>query len=70
MIEALSIFAQPEAWVALATLVVLEIVLGIDNLVFISILSNRLPKAQQAKARKIGITIALGLRLLLLLGLA
>jgi predicted tellurium resistance membrane protein TerC len=70
MIEALSIFAQPEAWVALATLVVLEIVLGIDNLVFISILSNRLPKAQQARARKIGITIALGLRLLLLLGLA
>ncbi|HYI48571.1 MAG TPA: TerC family protein [Allosphingosinicella sp.] len=70
MIEALSIFAQPEAWVALATLVVLEIVLGIDNLVFISILSNRLPKEQQAKARKIGITIALGLRLVLLLGLA
>jgi predicted tellurium resistance membrane protein TerC len=70
MIEALSIFAQPEAWVALATLVVLEIVLGIDNLVFISILSNRLPRAQQAKARKIGITIALLLRLGLLLGLA
>jgi predicted tellurium resistance membrane protein TerC len=70
MIEALSIFAQPEAWVALLTLVVLEIVLGIDNLVFISILSNRLPKAQQAKARKIGISIALLLRLFLLLGLA
>ncbi|MEA3012722.1 MAG: hypothetical protein QOD42_1267 [Sphingomonadales bacterium] len=70
MIEALSIFAQPEAWVALATLVVLEIVLGIDNLVFISILSNRLPRAQQAKARKIGLAIALLLRLFLLLGLA
>ena len=70
MIEALSIFAQPEAWVALATLVVLEIVLGIDNLVFISILSSRLPKEQQQKARKIGIAVALLLRLVLLLGLA
>ncbi|MEA3030843.1 MAG: hypothetical protein QOG13_2168 [Sphingomonadales bacterium] len=70
MIEALSIFAQPEAWVALATLVVLEIVLGIDNLVFISILSNRLPKEQQQKARRFGIAVALLLRLLLLLGLA
>lgn len=70
MIEALSIFAQPEAWVALATLVVLEVVLGIDNLVFISILSNRLPKEQQQKARKIGISVALLLRLALLLGLA
>jgi predicted tellurium resistance membrane protein TerC len=70
MIEALSIFAHPEAWVALATLVVLEVVLGIDNLVFISILSNRLPKEQQQKARRIGITVALLLRLALLLGLA
>jgi len=70
MIEALSIFAQPEAWVALATLVVLEVVLGIDNLVFISILSNRLPREQQQRARKIGIAVALLLRLGLLLGLA
>ncbi len=70
MIEALSIFAQPEAWVALLTLVVLEIVLGIDNLVFISILSNRLPAAQQQRARRIGISLALVLRLVLLLGLA
>ena len=70
MIEALSIFAQPEAWVALLTLVVLEIVLGIDNLVFISILSNRLPKEQQARTRRVGIAVALLLRLGLLLGLA
>jgi predicted tellurium resistance membrane protein TerC len=70
LLEALSIFAEPAAWVALLTLVVLEIVLGIDNLVFISILSNRLPKEQQAKTRRIGIGFALGLRLVLLLGLA
>lgn len=70
MLEALAIFAQPEAWVALLTLVVLEIVLGIDNLVFISILSNRLPKEQQARTRRIGIAFALGLRLALLFAIA
>ena len=70
LLEALAIFAEPAAWVALLTLVVLEIVLGIDNLVFISILSNRLPKDQQARTRRIGIGFALGLRLFLLLGLA
>ena len=66
MIEALSIFAQPEAWAALATLIVLELVLGIDNLIFISILSNKLPEHQRQKARKIGIGLALGMRLALL----
>lgn len=70
MSEILALFSQPETWVALATLVVLEIVLGIDNLVFISILSNRLPKEQQARVRKTGIAAALILRLLLLFGLA
>ncbi|MFN3547996.1 MAG: TerC family protein [Mesorhizobium sp.] len=59
-------FSDPTAWVALATLVVLEIVLGIDNLIFISILTNRLPLHQQRRARFIGISAALVLRLVLL----
>ncbi|WP_404286326.1 TerC family protein [Microvirga sp. RSM25] len=58
--------ADPTAWVALATLVVMEVVLGIDNLIFISILTNKLPADQQATARRIGIGLALVLRLGLL----
>ncbi|WP_336055351.1 TerC family protein [Nitratireductor sp. CH_MIT9313-5] len=58
--------SNPEAWVALFTLVVLEIVLGIDNLIFISILTNKLPKEQQKNARRLGIGAALILRLALL----
>src|SRR5215218_3669363 len=58
--------ADPTAWVALATLVVMEVVLGIDNLIFISILTNKLPQHQQARARRIGIGLALILRLGLL----
>ena len=58
--------ASPEAWAALATLIVLEVVLGIDNLIFISILTNRLPEAQRPRARMIGIGGALILRLALL----
>jgi predicted tellurium resistance membrane protein TerC len=54
------------AWVALVTLVVLEIVLGIDNLIFISILTNKLPEAQRARARRLGISAALIMRLVLL----
>ncbi|MFC6490416.1 TerC family protein [Nitratireductor sp. GCM10026969] len=57
---------SPEAWVALVTLVVLEIVLGIDNLIFISILTNKLPEENQAFARRLGIGAALVLRLALL----
>jgi predicted tellurium resistance membrane protein TerC len=57
---------DPTAWVALATLVVLEIVLGIDNLIFISILTNKLPEAQRASARRLGIGAALVMRLVLL----
>ncbi len=57
---------DPTSWVALATLVVLEIVLGIDNLIFISILTNKLPAEQQKNARRIGISAALVLRLILL----
>ncbi|KTC12952.1 hypothetical protein AO391_25210 [Pseudomonas marginalis ICMP 9505] len=58
--------ASPTAWIALATLIVMEIVLGIDNLIFISILTNKLPEKHRAKARRIGISMALILRLGLL----
>jgi predicted tellurium resistance membrane protein TerC len=58
--------ASPTAWVALAILIVMEIVLGIDNLIFISILTNKLPEQHRAKARRIGISMALVLRLGLL----
>ncbi|RMH49866.1 MAG: TerC family protein [Bacteroidetes bacterium] len=61
--------STPEAWVALATLTALEIVLGIDNIVFISILTNRLPAAQQPRARLIGLGLALFGRVALLLSL-
>ncbi|SMF61497.1 TerC family protein [Allosphingosinicella indica] len=60
------LLADPAAWAALITLVVLEVVLGIDNLIFISILSNKLPEHQQQKARRIGIGLALVMRLALL----
>ena len=58
--------SDPAAWAALATLMVMEIVLGIDNLLFISILSNKLPEEQRQKARRIGIGLALIMRLALL----
>jgi predicted tellurium resistance membrane protein TerC len=61
---------SPQAWAALITLVVMEVVLGIDNLVFVSILSNKLPEAQRRRARFIGISLALILRILLLSTLA
>src|SRR5687767_889152 len=61
--------SSPEIWVALLTLTVLEIVLGIDNIVFISILSTKLPLHQQNKARKVGLALALITRILLLLAL-
>ncbi len=61
---------SPEAWISLLTLTVLEIVLGIDNIVFISILANKLPAQQQEKARKLGLMLALGTRILLLLSIA
>ena len=57
---------SPEAWAALATLIVMEVVLGIDNLIFISILTNKLPEADRPRARTIGIGAALILRLALL----
>jgi predicted tellurium resistance membrane protein TerC len=60
---------SPEAWIALLTLTVLEIVLGIDNVVFISILAGRLRQDQQAKARRIGLSLAMLMRIALLLSL-
>src|SRR5262245_14469087 len=57
---------DPTAWVALLTLIVLEVVLGIDNLIFISILTNQLPPERQARARRLGIGAALIMRLVLL----
>ncbi len=66
----LHLLADPAAWAALATLIVMEIVLGIDNLVFISLLSNKLPEGQRVKVRRVGIGLALGLRLVLLSAIA
>src|SRR5215813_9342349 len=60
---------NPEIWISLLTLTLLEIVLGIDNIVFISILASKLPETQQAKARKVGLALALLTRILLLCGL-
>ena len=60
---------DPQAWIALATLFVLEVVLGIDNIIFVSILVAKLPKAQQGKARTIGLGLAMVMRILLLLSI-
>lgn len=61
---------DPQAWIALSTLMALEIVLGIDNIIFISILVGRLPEQQRNKARRIGLALAMFSRLLLLFSLA
>lgn len=57
---------EPQAWVALLTLTFLETVLGIDNIVFVSILTGRLPKEQQARGRRLGLLLAMGMRIALL----
>ena len=62
----LQLAADPAVWVALLTLIAMEIVLGIDNLIFISILTNKLAEADRARARRIGIGLALIMRLALL----
>lgn len=62
----LSLLVDPAAWAALVTLVVMEVVLGIDNLIFISILSNKLPEQHRSRVRRIGISLALVMRLVLL----
>jgi len=61
---------DPETWIALVTLTVLEIVLGVDNIVFISILASKLPRQQQASARRAGLVAAMLTRIALLLSLA
>ncbi|WP_343517961.1 TerC family protein [Sphingomonas sp.] len=61
-----ALLADPAAWAALLTLIVMEVVLGIDNLIFISILTNKLPEHQQQRARRIGIGLALVMRIVLL----
>ena len=66
----MELLSDPQAWIAFATLTVLELVLGIDNIVFISILAGKLPAGQQAKARYIGLALALVMRVILLFSLA
>ena len=66
----LEIFTQAESWISLVTLTLLEIVLGIDNIVFISILSDKLPAKQQAKGRRVGLGMAMITRVLLLLSIS
>jgi predicted tellurium resistance membrane protein TerC len=65
----LELLTDPRAWISFATLAAMEIVLGIDNIVFISILSGKLPRPQQRRARRLGLGVALGTRLLLLLAI-
>ncbi len=64
------IFSQPEAWVSLLTLTFLEIVLGVDNIIFISIASGKLPKEEQKKATNIGLVLAMAFRIILLFGIS
>ncbi|GAB2702324.1 TerC family protein [Mucilaginibacter koreensis] len=65
----MELLTSAEAWVSLATLTILEIVLGIDNIIFISIQADRLPADQQAKGRRLGLILAMGTRILLLLSI-
>jgi predicted tellurium resistance membrane protein TerC len=67
--EGLAWTTSAEGWIALATLTVLEIVLGIDNIIFISILAGKLPQADRARARKVGLSLAMIIRILLLLSI-
>lgn len=62
--------SSPEAWIALGTLSVLEIVLGVDNVVFISVVTGRLPEEQQPKARRLGLLLAMVMRILLLFSIS
>jgi predicted tellurium resistance membrane protein TerC len=66
----MELLTDPEIWISLLTLTVLEIVLGIDNIVFISVLTSRLPRDQQARGRRVGLGLALVMRILLLLTLS
>lgn len=66
----MELLSSPEAWISLLTLTILEIVLGIDNIVFISILAGKLPENQQKKARQLGLALAMITRVLLLMSLS
>lgn len=66
----LELLSDPQTWIALATLTALELVLGIDNIIFISILVDKLPKAQQETARRLGLFMAMFMRIALLMTLA
>lgn len=68
--DIIALLSDPAAWLALLTLIALEVILGVDNLIFIAILSNKLPQHQQSKARRIGLALALIMRigLLMLIG--
>jgi predicted tellurium resistance membrane protein TerC len=66
----MEILTNPEAWLSLVTLTLLEIVLGIDNVIFISILADKLPKNEQEKGRKLGLAMAMITRVLLLLSIS
>ena len=63
-------FSSPEVWISLLTLTFLEIVLGVDNIIFISIAANKLPAAQQPRARNIGLILAMVFRIVLLFGIS
>src|SRR3989338_2329262 len=65
----MEIFLTLDTWIALLTLTFLEIVLGIDNIIFISIVAGKLPKEEQRKARLVGLSLALIVRIILLMGI-
>jgi predicted tellurium resistance membrane protein TerC len=67
---AMELLTQPQIWISFFTLFALELVLGIDNIIFISILAGKLPLHQRNKAQKLGLTLAVGVRILLLLSLS
>lgn len=70
IIYSMEIFFETDTWISLLTLTFLEIVLGIDNIIFISIVADRLPKEQQSKARSLGLILAIAIRVLLLFAIS
>jgi len=66
----MEVFLNPDAWIALLTLTFLEIVLGIDNIIFISIATGKLPVDERKKATKVGMFLAMFMRIALLLGIS
>ncbi len=66
----MDLLTQPQTWISLITLIILELVLGVDNVIFISILSSKLPRDQQGRARTVGLLLAIISRVLLLLSLS